>query len=75
MELANAGKFVCCFEGEFSFVPTANLLTRIFRYAGFRQVQMFKATEICRSGEIDDLLPHFAELYRRNTAYWILKKS
>jgi len=35
---------------------------------------MFRAPEICCDAEFETLKPHYAELFRHNAAYYVLKK-
>jgi 2-polyprenyl-3-methyl-5-hydroxy-6-metoxy-1,4-benzoquinol methylase len=74
LELANSAKYVCCFAGEFSLVPTASMLKKIFRYAGFRDVRRFTASELCSPDELASLRPHYAGLFRHGAAYYVLKR-
>jgi 2-polyprenyl-3-methyl-5-hydroxy-6-metoxy-1,4-benzoquinol methylase len=74
MELADASKYVCCFEGEFSFVPTASMLEKILRYVGFREVCRYSPLELCAADRIDALLPHYRDLFRANMAYFAVAK-
>jgi 2-polyprenyl-3-methyl-5-hydroxy-6-metoxy-1,4-benzoquinol methylase len=74
LELADAQKFMCCFDGEFSLVPTAHALLKIFRYAGFSTVKLLHPINDLNANEsISKLLPSYRELMRHNTAYYILK--
>ena len=46
MELADANKFIYCFQGEFSFVPTASMLAKILCYVGFSEVRVFRPMDV-----------------------------
>jgi 2-polyprenyl-3-methyl-5-hydroxy-6-metoxy-1,4-benzoquinol methylase len=74
MELADHRKFYCCFPGEFSFVPTATLLEKIFVYAGFTDVRRYAASELCAESDLLALEPIYADLMRNHTAYYVVRK-
>jgi len=74
MELADSKKFICCFDGEFSFVPTPQMLKRIFEYVGFKEVHCFRSEDRVASQRVDELAPQYRNIYRHHTAYYALKK-
>ncbi len=74
MELADHRKYCCCFPGEFSFVPTASLLEKIFGYVGFRDVRRYSASELCGDAALSSLEPVYADLMRNHTAYYVVRK-
>jgi 2-polyprenyl-3-methyl-5-hydroxy-6-metoxy-1,4-benzoquinol methylase len=74
LELADSKNYPCCFDGEFSFVPTRTALKRILEYVGFREVLTFRSEDRVAPARLDALLPHLRDLYRHNTAYYVLRK-
>jgi SAM-dependent methyltransferase len=74
MELADATKYICCFEGELSFVPTANMLRKILAYVGFREIFQYKPQELCTAEKARALASHYANVFQHNLAYFAVRK-
>jgi hypothetical protein len=56
LEFANADKYAFSVpRGEFAFVPTRNVLPKIFKWAGFDEVHMFDLTEFHSVGDDPDV--------------------
>ena len=74
MELADANKFIYCFQGEFSFVPTASMLAKILCYVGFSEVRVFRPMDVLPAHNFSSLLPHYSDALKNGTAYYVARK-